>query len=127
MLADLTLKYWYTIDPAKPQELDCDDAAMGCSRLVTSASPSPVQPTFQSVVPPRQEANESATIAFTLGTVAPNTSTGRIQLRLHNRDYSPNDQSDDYSADCGTIGNAHENAKITAYIKGVLVGGTEPP
>jgi cellulose 1,4-beta-cellobiosidase len=122
LLGDLTLRYWYTADAGKEQELNCDDALVGCAKIITA------KPLFQPVTPPRTGANMYVEIAFPAGSGAVDAmgSTGRIQLRLHNKDYAPMNQSDDYSADCATK-TAHESTKITAYIKGVLVGGIEPP
>jgi hypothetical protein len=125
---DLSLRYWYTADPSKTQELDCDTAdRLGCGYIVKSADvpPSP-QPKFVPVTPPRTKANEYAELDVIQGALDVGSTTGRIQLRLHNKDFSPIDQTMDYSADCGSIGQAHDSTKITAYIGGVLVWGTEP-
>ena len=127
VLGDLTLRYWYTMDAGKEQELDCDTAQLTCAYIITSMSPAPAAPKFVAVTPPRTGANEYVEIAFTMGAVDVNGKTGPIQLRLHNKDYSPINQADDYSADCGATGQAHDTSKVTAYLKGVLVGGTEPP
>jgi Cellulose binding domain len=124
LLKDLTLRYWFTVDAGKPQELDCDQAQLTCAYILTSMSTPPVN--FVPVTPPRTNANEYLEIAFKQGAIDVNGKTGNIQLRLHNKDFTPMNQADDYSADCGSTGQAHNNPKITAYIKGVLVAGTEP-
>ncbi|HVU52049.1 MAG TPA: cellulose binding domain-containing protein, partial [Polyangia bacterium] len=130
-LSSLTLRYWYTIEAGKAQELDCDFSKLGCTNLVTSADSSPT-PKFVPVTPMRDEANEYAEIAFKAGAfnLDPFLDTGEIQLRLHNMDYSPITQTDDYSFDadnCGAMApTAIEWPKITAYLDGVLVWGTEP-
>jgi hypothetical protein len=124
LLKDLTLRYWFTVDAGKPQELDCDQAQLTCAYILTSMSTPPVS--FVPVTPPRTNANEYLEIAFKQGAIDVNGKTGNVQLRLHNKDFTPMNQADDYSADCGSTGQAHDNPKITAYIKGVLVGGTEP-
>jgi hypothetical protein len=128
LFRELTLRYWYTADPTKAQELDCDTAQnLTCQYLVSSMDTPPApQPKFVPVTPARTMANEYAEIAFVQGAMDVGGTTGRIQLRLHNKDFSPIDQTQDYSADCGSIGQAHDSPKITAYIGGVLVGGTEP-
>jgi endoglucanase len=126
LLKDLTLRYWYTVDAGKAQELDCDTARLTCAYLITSMSPAPAAPQFVPVTPPRPEANEYVEIAFVQGAIDVGGQTGPMQLRLHNKDFTPMDQSDDYSADCGSTGQAHDSGKVTAYLKGVLVGGTEP-
>jgi hypothetical protein len=130
-LSSLTLRYWYTVDASRPQELDCDFAKLGCTNLVTSADMSPA-PKFVPVTPPRLKANEYAEIAFKAGALSldPFLDTGEIQLRLHNMDYSPITQTDDYSFNpdnCGSMAPTPvEWPQITAYLDGVLVWGTEP-
>ena len=124
LLKDLTLRYWFTMDAGKEQELDCDTAQLTCAYLLTSASTPPVN--FVAVTPPRTDANEYFEIAFKQGAIDVGGKTGTIQLRLHNKDFTPMNQADDYSADCGSTGQDHVTTKITAYLKGVLVGGVEP-
>jgi Cellulose binding domain len=116
LLGDLTVRYWYTADAAKTQQLDCDDSKIGCTRLTSK---------FVAVTPPRTGANEYVEIVFPQGALSAMDTTGRIQLRLRNQDYTPINQTDDYSADCANNA-AHANPKITAYLKGALVGGVEP-
>jgi hypothetical protein len=125
-LSDLSLRYWYTADPGKQQELDCDVASLGCTNIVTSADTP--GPKFVAVMPPKPEANEYVEIAFKAGAFAldPLLETGQIQLRLHNKDFSPIVQTDDFSYDCSAMGAAVESMKITAYIDGVLIWGVEP-
>jgi hypothetical protein len=132
-LSSLTLRYWYTLDALKPQELDCDSAEVGCTNIVTTTLPStsipnPREPNFVEVMPPRTQANEYVEIAFTAGALAldPMLDTGQIQLRLHNEDFSPLTQCDDYSYDCPMTGTTIDAQKITAYMNGVLIWGTEP-
>ncbi|HVZ71524.1 MAG TPA: cellulose binding domain-containing protein [Polyangia bacterium] len=128
-LADLTLRYWYT-SSHKPQALDCDTAKLGCANVVTSSGDaSAQQPKFQDVEPPRPLANEYVEIAFTLGALSldPGLDTGDTQLRLHNADLSAIDQSDDYSFWCSPQGVAFPSNLVTAYVRGVLVWGLEPP
>ena len=115
----------------KDQALDCDYAKLGCTNLVTSADMHPA-PAFVPVMPPRMNANEYAEIAFKAGAFSldPFLDTGEIQLRLHNQDFSPINQTDDYSFNpdnCMAMSpTAVEWTHITAYIDGVLVWGTEP-
>jgi hypothetical protein len=134
-LSSLTLRYWYTVDASQAanQELDCDFAKLGCTNIVTSADTSP-GPKFVPVMPPKPlaapTANEYAEIAFKAGALSldPFLDTGEIQLRLHNKDFSPIKQDDDYSYDqtsCKDM-QAIEAPKITAYLDGILVWGTEP-
>jgi hypothetical protein len=124
LLGDLTLRYWFTADAGKEQELNCDVARLDCSKISSSSSQPPVK--FTPVTPPRTKANTYVEIKFPPGALDVGGTTGNVQLRLHNKDYSPMNQSDDYSADCASKNNAHDSGKVTAYLKGVLVGGTEP-
>ena len=127
LLKELTLRYWYTVDAGKEQELDCDTARLTCQYIITNQSPATgPQPKYVAVTPPRTKANEYVEIAFVQGAIDVAGTTGPTQLRLHNKDFSAVNQANDYSADCGSTGQAHDSGKITAYIKGVLVGGTEP-
>jgi hypothetical protein len=127
-LSTLTLRYWYTVDAGKVQELDCDFAKLGCSNLVTSTDTNP-PPKFVAVMPPDPKASEYVEIAFKAGAFAldPLLDTGDFQLGLHNKDGSPIVQTDDYSYNCAMKGNAVDSTTITAYLDGVLVWGTEPP
>ena len=130
-LSSLTLRYWYTADAAKEQELDCDFAKLGCSNIVTSADTNPA-PKFVNVQPPKMNATKYAEVAFKASaqSLDPFLDTGEIQLRLHNKDNTPIDQTDDYSYDapyCTDMqGTAVAWQGITAYLDGVLVWGTEP-
>jgi hypothetical protein len=128
LFKELTLRYWYTADASKEQELDCDTAEkLGCGYIVKSTDPPPKpQPAFVAVTPARPKANEYVELAIVQGAMDVGGTTGRIQLRLHNKDFSAIDQNNDYSYDCGSVGQAHDSPKVTAYIRGVLVGGTEP-
>jgi hypothetical protein len=124
LLGDLTLRYWFTADPGKESELNCDVAKLNCSKISTSQSQPPAK--FQTVSPPRPKADTYVEIRFPPGALDVNGTTGNVQLRLHNKDHSPMTQSDDYSVDCGSKNTPHDSGKVTAYLKGVLVGGTEP-
>jgi cellulose binding protein with CBM3 domain len=130
-LSSLTLRYWYTVDLTVPQMLDCDYAKLGCTNLVTSADTNPA-PKFVNVQPPRMNASKYAEIAFKAGALAldPFLDTGEIQLRLYSKDHVSITQDDDYSYDaaaCGDMqGTTVDWPKITAYLDGVLVWGTEP-
>jgi endoglucanase len=119
-LADLTLRYWYTREAGKDQALECDFAELGCSNQLA--------PKFMELMPARDKANYYVEIGFTTGalTLDPFLDTGEIQLRVHNKDFTEFTQTDDYSFDASQKGNPVEWKKITAYIKGVLVWGTEP-
>jgi hypothetical protein len=129
-LSELTLRYWYTAEPGEEQWMDCDFAELGCSNVTSSGNKPPdPQPRFMPVMPPRPRANTYVEIGFSPGalTLAPSLGTGEIQLRLHNRSLNPIDQSDDYSFDDSEEATAVSWNRITAYLKGVLIWGLEPP
>jgi hypothetical protein len=138
-LATLTLRYWYLTEPpeAMPaQVLECDYAKLGCTNLVTSVdTPGPkfvaVTPTKPATVQPSdiRQANRYVEIAFKPGALNLDgfLDTGEVQLRMHNKDTNTTiDQTNDWSFDCGVKGAPIEAPRITAYIGGVLVWGTEP-
>jgi hypothetical protein len=108
------------------QVLDCDFAKIGCTNLVTSADTP--GPKFVAVTPPDPQANRYVEIAFKAGALNLDAflNTGEIQLRVHNKDNSPIQQNMDYSFDCDVKGATIDATRITAYIGGVLVWGTEP-
>jgi hypothetical protein len=130
-LSELTLRYWYTTEPGEEQWLDCDYAELGCSNVTSSGNKAPdPTPRFVTVTPPRPRANTYVEIGFSPGalTLAPSLGTGEIQLKLHNRIASNTiAQADDYSFDDTQKGNPVPWMRITAYLRGVLVWGTEPP
>ena len=47
-------------------------------------------------------------------------------LRLYDASFAVMDQTDDHSYNCSTPGAEIVNPLFTAYVKGVLVFGTEP-
>ena len=64
-------------------------------------------------------------VGFSSGTLAPSSSTGQLQLRLSKADWSRFIESDDHSYRPNAPGYA-TNARITIYVDGVRVSGTEP-
>jgi hypothetical protein len=130
-LSDLTLRYWYTADQGQAQWLDCDFAELGCSNVTSSGNKAPdPTPRFVTVTPPRNRANTYVEIGFSPGALTLDRllGTGEIQLRLHNQiATNPIMQANDYSFDDAQKGNPVPWMRITAYLRGVLVWGTEPP
>ena len=114
-LSTLTVRYWFTADAGTASfQGFCDYAQMGCSRVSTS---------FGAVSPARPGADHYLEVHFT-GTLDNGVSTGPIQLRFHKQDFSPFDETNDHSY--GTNTSYAPSTKITAYIDGKLVWGTEP-
>ncbi len=118
-LADLTLRYWFTRDQ-HPPAFDCDTAKVGCTNVTTK---------IEAVLPPRPGANAYVEIGFTRGALSldPGLDTGDIQLHLYTTDKAFIDVNDDYSSLCNPVGVAFPSNRITAYLRGVLVWGLEPP
>jgi hypothetical protein len=118
--SDLTMRYWYTADPSggSPpiQSAICNGTnGLACDDVTISLIP---------VTPPRPPADTYAEVAF------PNfpgiMSTGFLFSLgfLITRTDGLYDQSNDYSYNGPS--QATPTTKVTAYVKGVLIYGTEP-
>jgi len=119
-LADVRIHYWYT-DDLLAQIAECDYAPFDCANVVRA---------FDLVSPPRPGANLYFELGFVAGAgmVAGHDSTQPTWLRLHSgADYAPIDQRDDYSFDCSMMGTPVAAPRITAYLRGTLAWGVEPP
>jgi hypothetical protein len=115
-LEDLTIRYWYTLEPNAPvQVFWCDYAEIGCGA---------VQGSF--VAEARMGATHYLQVTFTSGSLAANADTGEIQTRFNKEDWSVFNESDDYSFDASktTFADWH---KVTLYLDGMLIWGQEPP
>ncbi|MCY8028462.1 cellulase family glycosylhydrolase [Bacillus inaquosorum] len=113
-LKDVTVRYWYNAKN-KGQNYDCDYAQIGCSNVTHK---------FRMLHKPKQGADAYLELGFKNGTLSPGASTGDVQLRLHNDDWSNYAQSGDYSFfQSNTF---KTTKKITLYKHGKLIWGTEP-
>lgn len=63
-------------------------------------------------------------MGFTSGSLAAGADSGDLQLRMAKSDWSNFDESDDYSR--GANSSYADAAKVTVYVAGTLVWGTEP-
>lgn len=113
-LKDVTARYWYKAKN-KGQNFDCDYAQIGCGNVTHK---------FVTLHKPKQGADTYLELGFKNGTLAPGASTGNIQLRLHNDDWSNYAQSGDYSFFKSNT--FKTTKKITLYDQGKLIWGTEP-
>nr|AGW99980.1 endo-beta-1,4-glucanase [Bacillus sp. IARI-SP-4] len=113
-LKDVTARYWYKAKN-KGQNFDCDYAQIGCGNVTHK---------FVTLHKPKQGADTYLELGFKNGTLAPGASTGNIQLRLHNDDWSNYAQSGDYSFFKSNT--FKTTKKITLYNHGKLIWGTEP-
>ena len=114
-LEDLTLRYWYTLEPNAPNQLFwCDYAEIDCSH---------VKGTF--VAEARMGATHYLQVSFTSGSLAAHADTGEIQTRFNKEDWSIFDENDDYSFDSSKTAFADWH-KVTLYLDGMLIWGQEP-
>lgn len=115
-MSALTLRYWFTREAGQSSMLGfCDYAQIGCDQVSTS---------FGVLEPARPGADTYLDVGFTGGTGGVGGSTGPIQLRVHKVDYSAFDETDDHSR--GTNTAFAPWTRVTAYLDGELVWGTEP-
>jgi hypothetical protein len=117
-LSSITLRYWYTDESTAAQQANCDYAQVDCANVVTS---------FVAVSPARTGANYYFQVGFGsgAGTLSAGATTGDIELRFHTANYSANyNEADDYSYLPTTT--LTTTTKVTAYLNGTLIYGTEP-
>jgi hypothetical protein len=119
-LAELTVRYWYTIDGALPETFACDSTFVGggCGSVTG---------TFASVSPTRAGADSVFEVGFlpAAGNLAAGGQTQQSLVRFAKSDFSAFDESNDYSH--GTWSAFMDAPHLTVYRNGVLIWGTEPP
>ena len=117
-LTRVKARYWFTRDAPSGTVFvaDCDYAQLGCGTVTRSVKPwSPVGPT----------ADTYLEVGFSSGTLAPGTSTGETQLRVHEQNYQTKlDETNDYS--WGPNADYQDWTKVALYYSGTRVWGTEP-
>ncbi|QIY66745.1 glycoside hydrolase family 6 protein [Streptomyces sp. RPA4-2] len=115
-LSKVTIRYWFTGESSSAgYQTFCDWAQLGCSTVKTSVS---------AVSPSRTGADHYLEVGFTSGSLAAGADSGDLQLRMAKSDWSNFDESDDYSR--GANSSYADAAKVTVYVAGTLVWGTEP-
>jgi hypothetical protein len=117
-LSTVKIRYWYTVDGSTAQTYGCDYAKMGTANVTGS---------FGTIASPVTNADSYFEVGFTsgAGNLAAGANTGDIQMQIHKNDYSSFTQTNDYSFNSTSTAFA-ENLKVTGYINGKLVFGTEP-
>ena len=121
-LSSLTIRYFYQKDgnTSAEQNFACDYAQVGGTGITGSVSA--VFNTYTGT-----DADEYVEISFTAsaGSLAPGANSGQIQARIHSTDYQYMlTQTNDYSYNAATAFSA--TTKVTLYLGGVLIYGTEP-
>ncbi|MGW1537570.1 glycoside hydrolase family 6 protein [Streptomyces aureus] len=114
-LSKVTIRYWFTGDSSAGYQTFCDWAQLGCSTVKTSVG---------AVSPSRTGADHYLEVGFNSGSLAAGADSGDLQLRMAKSDWSNFNEADDYSRGAGT--SYADAAKVTVYVSGTLVWGTEP-
>jgi cellulose 1,4-beta-cellobiosidase len=115
-LSKVTIRYWFTGESSSAgYQTFCDWAQLGCSTVKTSVS---------AASPSRTGADHYLEVGFSSGSLAAGADSGDLQLRMAKSDWSNFDESDDYSRGANT--SYADAAKVTVYVSGTLVWGTEP-
>ncbi|WP_406835046.1 glycoside hydrolase family 6 protein [Streptomyces sp. AHU1] len=115
-LSKVTVRYWFTGESSSAgYQTFCDWAQLGCSTVKTSVG---------AVSPSRTGADHYLEVGFNSGSLAAGADSGDLQLRMAKSDWSNFDESNDYSR--GTNSSYADAVKVTVYVSGTLVWGTEP-
>lgn len=115
-LADVNLRYYYTIDGEKEQNFWCDWSNAGSVNVIGK---------FVKLTQPVYNADNYVVISFTgnAGMLMPEE-TVEIRFRISKSDWSSYNQSNDFSFNPLQSYTTHD--KVSAYISGSLVWGIEP-
>ncbi|MBO3287000.1 X2-like carbohydrate binding domain-containing protein [Paenibacillus sp. FSL M8-0228] len=116
-LADVTLRYYYTINGEKTQNFFTDWSSVGTGNVIAS---------FKTLSNAKPGADSYAIIGFksAAGSLEPGQSVD-LQTRISKEDWSSYTQTDDYSFN-PTANSLQDSAKITAYLSGSKQWGIEP-
>ncbi|CAH1190540.1 hypothetical protein PAECIP111892_00235 [Paenibacillus auburnensis] len=116
-LADVKLRYYYTIDGDQPQSFFCDWSQVGSANVTGS---------FAKLTAAKTGADYYLELGFTsgAGSLAAGTSLD-IQMRASKADWSNYTQTGDYSFNASGTSYA-DWANLPAYLSGSLVWGNEP-
>jgi endoglucanase len=117
-LSRVKLRYWFTDESSQSYNFACDYVKLGTANITGD---------FVRLTQGLAQADAYFELGFAdeAGKLNAGANTGEIKIRLYRTDYTPFQQSDDYSfnSDLLVMG---QNEKVTAYIDGKLVYGVEP-
>jgi hypothetical protein len=116
-LADVKLRYYYTIDGEKAQNFWCDWSSAGTANVTG---------TFVKLASPKTGADYYLEIGFAsaAGSLAPGAAI-EVQVRFSKSDWTNYTQTGDYSFQ--ETGNTYSDwDKVTGYVGGTLAWGVEP-
>jgi hypothetical protein len=125
-LSQITMKYWYTWDvPTGTTNPPTESASCTYSLGVGGGSCTNVTETFATLATALADADHTFTLGFTsgAGTLAPGA-TAEIGPGINKSDFSTFTQTNDYSYNTST--SFVTFTKVTVYLNGLLVYGTEP-
>ncbi|OAZ40402.1 X2-like carbohydrate binding domain-containing protein [Paenibacillus polymyxa] len=116
-LADVTLRYYYTINGEKSQNFFTDWSSIGTENVIAN---------FKALTNAKPSADSYAEIGFksAAGSLEPGQSV-ELQTRISKADWSNYTQTDDYSFN-PTANSLQDSTKITAYLSGIKQWGIEP-
>ena len=120
-LADLKLRYYYTIDQEQPQKFWCDNAGITSNNTYTDVT-SIVTGNFAKLAIPSANADYYLEVGFNSGTLESGASI-EVQTRFAKNDWSNFNQSNDYSF-CSSSVYTEWNS-ISAFLSGTMVFGTQ--
>ncbi|WP_263560372.1 X2-like carbohydrate binding domain-containing protein [Paenibacillus polymyxa] len=116
-LADVTLRYYYTVNGEKSQNFFTDWSSIGTENVIAN---------FKTLTNTKPGADSYAEIGFksAAGSLEPGQSV-ELQTRISKADWSNYTQTDDYSFN-PTANSLQDSTKITAYLSGIKQWGIEP-
>lgn len=124
-LANLTLRYYYTVDSEKQQSFWCDNSGMMSGSNYVDVTKN-VTGKFVKMSPTAEGTDYYLEVGFSSS--AGNLVAGsplEVQTRITRSDWTNYDQSNDYSFN-SSASNYVDWEKVTAYMNGTLVWGNEP-
>ena len=119
-MSELTMRYWFTnANSTDPPVFACDWAQVNCSNVTS---------TFVTLSPSRTMADTYVQIGFTAaaGSIGPGQSSGEIQTRIHDLNWSNFDTTGSYSFISDPSFVYKDTQTVTLYLNGVLIWGVEP-